>query len=212
MSQPTARFPWALLIGYLLLVISLTGLDQVTKMHVERDLMSRSHSTDVRIFGANPHHVATWGMSPAQIRESGLDPRTPTTSTWLDFHLTYTRNTGAAWSALADLPNLIRVPLLVSATLIAIGVVGYLFRKSHPGQRLLRTALALILSGALGNFIDRVWLGYVIDWLQFDWNLFGWEYRFPVFNVADMAINLGVVLFLIDMMISERKTPKRALS
>lgn len=203
-AHPKARSSWALLVGYILLVLSLTGLDQVTKIHAERDLMSYSDRTDLRLFGSDRHHVFTWGVSPASARMNAMDPKSQTTSNWVDFHLTYVRNTGAAWGALSDLPKMVRVPLFFAATLIAIGVVAHLFRQSHPGQRLFRTTLCFILAGALGNFIDRVWLGYVIDFIQFQWHILGWQYSFPVFNVADVAINVGVGLFLIDMILAER--------
>ena len=67
-------------------------------------------------------------------------------------------------------------------------------RRSHGGQRLFALALALILGGALGNAIDRLLYGHVIDFLQFHWG--GWA--FPSFNVADSAITLGAVLLIVD--------------
>lgn len=82
-------------------------------------------------------------------------------------------------------------------------MIIYLFKSSHPGQRMARTALVLVLSGAAGNFIDRLLLKYVIDWLHFHWKIFGWEYSFPVFNWADVAINLGIAFMLLDMLLQE---------
>jgi signal peptidase II len=61
----------------------------------------------------------------------------------------------------------------------------------------------LILSGAIGNFLDRVRFGYVIDWIDVRWNLLGWRYDFPNFNFADSCITVGVSFLLVDMLILE---------
>lgn len=201
-SQLKPRGPWALLAGLILIVLSFTVLDQVTKIHSEQHFMVSSHPTDVHMFRSTKLHVFTWGESPASTRMA-TEGKDMVTANWLDLHLTYVRNVGAAWGALSNLPKAVRAPLFIIATIIAIAVVGHLFHTSHPGQRLFRTCLAFILAGAVGNFIDRIWLGYVIDWVQFHWMIFGWEYSFPVFNVADIAINIGVGLFLIDMLLNE---------
>jgi signal peptidase II len=69
--------------------------------------------------------------------------------------------------------------------------------------------LTLILSGAIGNFIDRIRYGFVIDWIDVRWNLLGWRYDFPNFNIADSAITVGVSLLLIDMLILESIRQKK---
>ena len=71
-----------------------------------------------------------------------------------------------------------------------------------------RLGIAFIFSGAAGNFIDRVWLHYVIDWVHFKWNLLGWQYDYPVFNVADSAVTLGVILLIFDSIIEEIRNRK----
>ena len=71
-------------------------------------------------------------------------------------------------------------------------------KKSLPEQKLLRLALALVFGGAIGNFLDRVRLGYVIDFIDWHWyNKFTW----PTFNVADAAISVGVGLLIVDMIV-----------
>lgn len=97
-------------------------------------------------------------------------------------HLTYVRNTGAAFGLLQG-----QGPLLIAITL-ALGALAFTqrakWRRARPGERL---ALTLAVSGALGNLIDRVWLGWVTDFVD----LRVW----PVFNVADATIFVGVLLF-----------------
>lgn len=107
------------------------------------------------------------------------------------FNITYVRNPGAAFGILSD--SAIRVPFFISVSLLAsIGILWYL-RKINPKDRWQHLALGLIFSGAVGNLIDRIRLGEVIDFLDFHW----YQYHWPAFNVADSAICVGVaILFL----------------
>lgn len=109
------------------------------------------------------------------------------------FNLVLAYNTGAAFSFLSNQGGWQRYFF----TAIAIGAVGfivYLLRK-HAGQRLFCWALALIMGGAIGNVIDRVAYGHVIDFLDFHWQGIG---HFPAFNIADIAISVGAILFIFD--------------
>ncbi len=113
------------------------------------------------------------------------------------FHLRYVENPGAAWGMFADLPEAFRAPFFVVVTVFAVGFVLWMIRQTEPDQRTLQLALALVLGGALGNFADRLSRGYVVDFLDFHWrNQPGM--RFPTFNVADIAISVGVGLLLFD--------------
>lgn len=108
------------------------------------------------------------------------------------FNLVLVYNKGAAFSFLAQSAGWQRYFF----TAIGIGAalfIVYLLKK-NPGQRLFCSALALILGGAVGNVIDRIAYGHVIDFLDF--HLAGWHW--PAFNVADSAITVGAVLFVLD--------------
>lgn len=108
------------------------------------------------------------------------------------FNLVRAHNTGAAFSFLAGAGGWQRwffTGIGVSAAL----VITWLLRK-HAGQKLFAFALACILGGAVGNVIDRVMYGYVVDFLDFHYA--GWHY--PAFNVADSAISIGVVCLIWD--------------
>lgn len=107
-------------------------------------------------------------------------------------NITYMRNTGAAFSMFADTGPWLFAGLAVA---VAVGILIWLRRHPH-GQRLVAVALCLILGGALGNAIDRVVHGYVIDFIDFHVGL--WHY--PAFNVADCAIVIGAVLMAIDVL------------
>ena len=104
-------------------------------------------------------------------------------------NITYVRNTGAAWSILDDNTWIVTVISL----LIIIGIIYYVYRN-RVSKKILKIGYGLILGGAIGNFIDRVVYGYVIDFIDID--IFGWNY--PIFNLADMFIVVGVILVMID--------------
>ncbi|MDH3287142.1 MAG: signal peptidase II [Betaproteobacteria bacterium] len=108
------------------------------------------------------------------------------------FNLVLVYNPGAAFSFLADGSGWQR-GLFATIAVVASVWIFYLLRK-YPHQRLFALALALILAGALGNLIDRIALGAVIDFLDF--HAFG--YHWPAFNVADSAITCGAVLLVCD--------------
>lgn len=114
------------------------------------------------------------------------------------FHLTYCENTGAAFSIFSDQRWLL---LLISFVLLA-GIL-YAILKKWMKYPLGQISLLLILAGALGNVIDRVFQGYVVDF--FDFRLI----HFPIFNVADVLLNVGVFLMVIYLLLIEPKRMKK---
>ena len=119
------------------------------------------------------------------------------------FHLTYVRNTGAAWGMLHNQTAFLA---LLSAVVLVVMIV---FRKSFVSEAWdQRLAFGLMLGGILGNLIDRVKFGWVTDFLDF--RFFG--HPFPTFNIADSAICIGVALYLLSNMWWARETPPAASS
>lgn len=110
-------------------------------------------------------------------------------------HLTYLRNTGAAFGILAGGRSTLRMFFFIIVSLVAIGCVLYLLKNLRPGRKILTVSLSLILGGAFGNLIDRLRLGEVIDFIDLHWYQMHW----PAFNVADAAITIGVILLFIQM-------------
>jgi len=106
--------------------------------------------------------------------------------------LTYIRNSGAAFGLFADLPWAIRVPLLVTVSVGALVVLVFILRSLQPHERALRAALAGVLGGAIGNLIDRVRFGEVVDFVDVYWR----DYHWPAFNVADSCITVGIGVLL----------------
>ncbi|TFG82940.1 MAG: signal peptidase II [Erysipelotrichales bacterium] len=112
------------------------------------------------------------------------------------FWLTYLRNTGAAWSIFEGQLGF----FLIIAAVAMLGMIYFFFKTPRKNQ-LLRFALIFMFVGTLGNFIDRAMFTYVRDFLSF--NTFG--YMFPVFNVADMALNVGAGLLILEALLERKK-------
>ena len=108
------------------------------------------------------------------------------------FNLVHVHNTGAAFSLFADQPGW-QHGFFLTVALIATAVILYLLKRTR-GQPLFCAALALILGGAVGNLVDRVMYGHVIDFLDFYLGTWHW----PAFNIADSAITLGAGLLIWD--------------
>jgi signal peptidase II len=112
------------------------------------------------------------------------------------FNLTHIRNKGAIFGAFSRVNNRAVLFLLTGASLVALALVLYYFFRTPASERGTKLALSLILAGALGNLIDRVFKGYVVDFLDFHIQGRHW----PFFNVADSAITIGAVLLLIFLL------------
>jgi signal peptidase II len=118
------------------------------------------------------------------------------------FNITYVRNKGAAFSFLSNASW--RLPFFITVSIVAALVILIAFRKMRDDQKLAQTSLAMIFSGAVGNLIDRVRLGEVIDFLDAHW----YRHHWPAFNVADSLICVGVFLLAIDMILEEKRLKK----
>ena len=108
-------------------------------------------------------------------------------------NVTYVRNRGAAFSFLSEASW--RLPFFVVVTLIACAVIVVALRRMAAEQTLGQLAVSMVFAGALGNLIDRIRVGEVVDFIDVYWR----QYHWPAFNVADMFICVGVALVLLDM-------------
>lgn len=115
------------------------------------------------------------------------------------FNLVRLHNTGAAFSMFNTAPAAM---FIVLSTAVSIGILWWL-RSNRHGQLLNAIAFVFVLGGALGNAIDRVTRGYVLDFIQF----FVGDWHFAAFNVADMAITLGAGLMILDLVIQAVRRP-----
>lgn len=122
------------------------------------------------------------------------------------FHLTYVRNTGAAFGIFRDVSETFRSLFFLSMPPIAMVIILAMLKSVANEDRWQVFSLSLIFGGAIGNYIDRIRFGYVIDFLDFHWKD---KWSYPAFNIADSAIVSGVCLLLLLMTVRDQAA-KRA--
>ena len=118
------------------------------------------------------------------------------------FNITYIRNSGVAFGMFSNLKGSFIQIVFIAIYIIAIISILILYRETHGYSHI---ALSLIFSGAIGNLIDRIFRGEVVDFMDFHWQ----NYHWPAFNVADSCITVGVGLLMISIIISNQQ---RAMS
>ena len=119
------------------------------------------------------------------------------------FNLTYIRNPGAAFGILAESNEFFRRAFLIGFPLVAVAFIGAMLLRLPEEEEWLITALSFVLGGAVGNLIDRIFYGEVIDFLDFYWSMYHW----PAFNVADSFISVGVVMIVYSLIKAKGQDP-----
>ncbi|MEK6716373.1 MAG: signal peptidase II [candidate division NC10 bacterium] len=122
------------------------------------------------------------------------------------FDIVFVLNPGAAFGFLATLSEGVRNPFFILITVVAVILIVFYHTRFLHADRLASVALGLILGGAIGNLIDRLRYGMVVDFLDFHVSRYHW----PAFNVADSAISIGVSLMFLDMLLDWRREKRRA--
>ena len=215
------------IIFLIVMVLGSIGLDQVTKIMAEENFMV--WQSDVSLKRYESKRQLVWEIGK---RSSIHDPQ----SFYLSFSLNYVRNQGAAWGLMSDWNDQYRVPFFHIITLLSVFIIISYLLSTPPRDRLARYSFMLVLSGAMGNFIDRITRGYVVDFLDFRWVIpfpfpinfeidffpsylnylnfkvaaSSWRYNFPNFNWADSVITVGVALLIFDLMVLERRNRQSA--
>lgn len=183
-SPTFTRRPTPVLVAGLLGVLALTALDLGTKSWAEENL-SRPRRGE-----APP--VCEPGEDGWSEYQRMRDDSVVWVEDWLE--LEYAENCGAAFSLLHGAPHQLRVAIFSLAALAAVLVLSFLFASGRGGIWL-SIGAPLVVSGALGNLVDRLRYGYVVDFIHFQWpGLFD----YPVFNVADIGVVVGVICLVID--------------
>ena len=164
--------------------------DQLTKYYAIKHLThSFGEQTDWQRFVVGGHPAA---RAPISIIK-GL------------WNFQYVENPGAAWGLLSRANESFRAPFFVVVSIVAAVLIMNYYVRSPEHLAIRRWALALVFGGAVGNFIDRVRMGYVIDFVDWHWQD---AYHWPTFNVADAFISIGVVLLLIESFIYKEEKPE----
>jgi signal peptidase II len=123
------------------------------------------------------------------------------------FNLTHVRNTGGAFGIFGGKRGGLGMVFFVGVSIIAIGTILVLLRKIEDDEKTLALSFSLVLAGAIGNLIDRLLYGEVIDFLEFYHASFYW----PAFNIADSAICIGIGLMAFELLIWDHKKSKKGI-
>ena len=180
--------------------------DQFTKFTVLEKLTTA--------FDGAPNKVSVFTGSAPDVGLDGLHYRSKeaVVLSHVFFRLRYAENPGAAFGLFRTLPENLRGPLFHLVSIGAVLLIGFYFSKlsGAANERYARWGLPLVLGGAIGNYLDRLARGFVIDFLEAHW--FDKAY-WPAFNVADSAICIGVGLLVIDSFArKETKAPVKAIA
>lgn len=197
--QPQRKYVWLASIALAVIVV-----DQCTKWLVLDKLTTA--------FDGAPSKFSVYFGKPP---EPGLDryhfrPKEQIVLSDDFFRLRYAENQGAAFGLFSNVPEQYRGPLFHLVSIGAVIMIGYYFHKlrGEKNEKWAKWGLPLVLGGAIGNYIDRLARGFVIDFLEAHWME---KAYWPAFNVADTAIVIGVGLLVIDSFVrkEEPETPKK---
>jgi signal peptidase II len=118
------------------------------------------------------------------------------------FDITHVHNPGGAFGFLAGLSDEYRSLLFIAVSLLAAGLIVCFYWQTPPGQRLLAFGLALVFGGAVGNLVDRIRFGVVVDFID----VYVGDLHWPAFNIADSAITIGVFIFAVHLLFQKNPT------
>jgi signal peptidase II len=173
---------------FVLIVVTGLAADQVTKFMAVDRLTTALQRTD----GSLAARVGGF-YSFRHLEPYAIEPHVVWAPMW---RMRYAENPGGAWGLFRDLSLSTRNTLFSLTLLGAVIFILFYFRKLSREQRLLQVALSLVFAGAIGNFVDRVARGYVVDFIDWHW----WkrpDLYWPTFNIADSMIVVGVVLLVL---------------
>jgi signal peptidase II len=149
-----------------------------------------------------------WAKTHLEDAKSFADRRVQLIPNYLS--LSFAKNKGGAWGLLQNEPESIRRPFFLGISLLAVVFIVSLYRRLTPQQTALKWGLPLVLGGALGNLVNRIQYNYVVDFIDAYYKTGHEEHHWPTFNIADVAIVVGVGLMAVDMFTS-RRGPKPAI-
>jgi len=187
-----------ILIAHIIMILCILGADLSSKIHSEQVFLKSSGNTTME-YHSTREHIFSLGNSPMSVAQKKSENSQEISSNWVELNFTYVRNPGVAWGFMSNLPDKLRLPFLQFLT-IGMSFFLILWYSQEKGI-FARTILAMIFGGAVGNILDRMFVGYVVDWIQVNWHILGWRYNFPVFNVADSSISAGGFFLFLSVFI-----------
>jgi signal peptidase II len=201
---------WPVSRKYVLLLAVAGGVliaDQAVKFAVLDSLTTAFDGKD----GGGAKLAALYGAAPAPAFPEGLHYRQKRSITVSEsfLRIRYAENPGAAWGLFRTLPEGVRGPLFHVVSIGAIILILYYFRKlsgTDPTERWALWGLPLVLGGAIGNYMDRLARGFVVDFIEAHW-FDNPSLTWPSFNIADSAICIGVGMLVLDALVRKEKKP-----
>jgi len=177
--------------------------DQVTKYLAVEHLTRAFEVAGAQTFGEKVKAF----VEQKELLERGLARSAPVQVVPAFWQHRYTQNRGAAWGVLAGAGEKFRVPFFYLVSIAAVIFIFSYYRKLSTEQRYVQIALALVLGGALGNALDRLLRGYVIDFIDWHWGDPNWlrpSLHWPTFNVADSGITVGLAMLFLEMLFARK--------
>ena len=174
------------------------ALDQISKWHTQKSLLLQEDPDDNQKYLGT--HFGIGSIGERNPKESSF---------YFGLKFQYARNTGAAFSMGANWPDHLRVPFFYAVSFGAMVLICYLFYTLPFNEHYTRLGLSFIASGAIGNLIDRLHYGYVVDFIDVSWQIHRWYHDFAIFNIADVAINIGLYLIIIQAIVNHRREKKQ---
>lgn len=197
-APSAARNRWIFLA---VIVVALVAVDQWTKFLAVKHLTVAMDVAGATTTGEQLRAFTSVTHPPAKRFEDGTRCVAVVKSFWSHC---YAENPGAAFSFARSWPENVRIPFFHVVTVIALVLMFTYYRKLQPNQKLLEWALPLVMGGALGNLIDRIIRGYVVDFVDWHMNDFAWAnpgVHWPTFNFADTGISVGIGLIALDSLL-----------
>lgn len=197
LSYSSVRGAFPLLFALLALT-----LDQVVKLYCETTFLHSSFPTARHVPSAL---LFSLGIPPLQVRLGGALPQA-VTSSWLAIELTHVTNRGITFGLLETAHPIVPLAAFYGTTLLGIVAGAVVLWRAKPELCLRRAGAVLLITGVLANLLDRLRIGYVIDWLVIGWRLSAWQVELPAFNFGDAYIVMGVLLLAVGLIRNRLRT------
>lgn len=190
--MPSVRFSWLAAP----VVAAALALDQATKLHCEAAFLLSDRA-------AASHHVPSallfaLGVPPLQVRLGSIAPAAITPS-WLAVEMTHVSNRGITLGLLESAHPLVPVAAFYATTFVGVAMGGLALYRAR-GEPAFKLGGLALCTGVVANLLDRLRIGYVIDWLVIGWRWAAWQVELPAFNFGDAYIVLGAVLLGIGLL------------
>lgn len=183
------------LVSLVVIFLVSVALDQISKQWAYRTLMEDEFRAQTEMY------PVCGDEDQEQVRSRFVRRHRSSITVVKDlFEFRYVENCASAFGLMGKMPESLRYPFFIVVSILAVIVIPYLYRKTPATHRLMLYALPFVLGGAVGNLLDRVIYRYVIDFVDWYVMVDGRDHHWPTFNIADVAIVVGIGLMILQML------------